>query len=492
MEQFTETMTKSMRYIFGVLALCLCLPAFAQTIKISGDVNGQDQDEILLILKNYYLESLADTHRIKVAGGKFQFEFPSIEAAIGTLKYKEAEVGVFMPSGTELQVSVDAFAFPPTITLGGNSASESQFLQEFDEKFKAHFDKPAWEEKILAATSVDAFEIEIFNNRLAELDFFKKHPDNAQFSSAFKTYVKNRIKYNYLDLLLTFPIHRSNNNKLTTVGTLPPVMISEIKDTVIHNNAALICKEYQSFLEYYVVYFTSKERDFQKFTDYNVSMNAKYGFARRNLGDGQFTCFLTRYLYDNCDKITEDVYNEMLATVASLDSKGKYQTAIKAHCAEKVQPKAVAKKDDKGKGKSTEHDITFIGMNGKKVSLSDFKGKVVYIDFWASWCGPCRQQFPYSQKLHDGLTKQQRKKIEFLYISIDAKEDAWKKSVEQLGLEGVNVISPGNWNSEVCKYFGINSIPRYMIMDKDGNIVDPNAKRPSEDSVLQQLLELAE
>ena len=67
----------------------------------------------------------------------------------------------------------------------------------------------------------------------------------------------------------------------------------------------------------------------------------------------------------------------------------------------------------------------------------------------------------------------------FLYISIDATEDAWKKGVEQLGIEGKQGISPGNWNSEIAKYFQINGIPRYMLMDKKGNIVDFNAKRPS-------------
>ncbi len=484
-------MIKSIRYYLFFLALIASVQAFSQKIKISGEVNGQDQDEVLLVINNYYLEALSDTYRIPVSGGFFEFEFPLMKPVTGTLIYKEAGAELFMYSGSEPQVYVDAFAFPPKIVLMGRNVSESVFLQEFHEKFENHFDKPIWEDKILASTSVDAFEIEIFNNRLAELDFLKKHENHDLLSLTFKTYIQNRIRYNYLDLLLSFPIIRSNQTKLMTVGALPPVMISEIKDTVIYNDAALSCKEYQSFLEYYVVYFTSKERDFQKFTDYNESMRAKYGFARRNLSDEQILCFLSRYLYDNCEGITEDVYEEMLANIVSFDTNGKYASAIKENCAEKVKPKAAVTKEDK-KGKTTEYPITFKNLNGKEVSLDDFRGKVVYIDFWASWCGPCRQQFPYSKKMHESLSKKQRKKIEFLYISIDATEDAWKKAVEQYDLQGVNLISPGNWNSEVCKYFGINSIPRYMIMDKNGAIVEPNAKRPSDESILYQLLELAE
>lgn len=485
-------MIHSIKYYLCCLALMSSLFAFSQKIKISGEVSGQDQDELLLVTNNYYLDVLSDTQHIKISGGEFEYEFPSMKPILGTIIYKEASVDLFMASGASLKASVDAYSFPPSITVEGSSAIESQFLQEFDEKFKTHFDKTTWAQKILDATSVDAFEIEIFNNRLAEKKFFTEHDDYEKFSLDFRKYIQNRIRYNYLDLLLSFPIIRSNNNKLITVGALPPVMLSEIKDTVIYNDAALACREYRSFLEYYVVYFTSKERDFQKFTDYNESMRVKYGFARRNLSDEQLMCFLSRYLYNNCDKITEDVYDEMMANIASFDTNGKYTAAIKSNCAEKVKPQAPIAKEEKGKGKSTEYAITFKGLNGKEVSLADFKGKVVYIDFWASWCGPCRQQFPYSKKLHEGLTKKQRKNIEFLYISIDATEEAWKKAVEQYDLQGVNVISPGNWNSEVCKYFGINSIPRYMIMDKNGNIVDPNAKRPSDESVLDLLLELAE
>ena len=77
------------------------------------------------------------------------------------------------------------------------------------------------------------------------------------------------------------------------------------------------------------------------------------------------------------------------------------------------------------------------------------------------------------------FTPQQLKNIVFLYISIDGSEDAWKAAVNQLGIEGKLAISPGNWQSEIAKFFQINSIPRYMLIDTKGNIVDLNAKRPS-------------
>jgi hypothetical protein len=89
------------------------------------------------------------------------------------------------------------------------------------------------------------------------------------------------------------------------------------------------------------------------------------------------------------------------------------------------------------------------------------------------------------------LTEKQKKQIVFLYISIDGNREAWIKAMSDMGIEGINVISPGNWNSPACRYFQINSIPRYMIINRKGEIEDVNAPRPNDPELLQRLLRLA-
>jgi hypothetical protein len=88
------------------------------------------------------------------------------------------------------------------------------------------------------------------------------------------------------------------------------------------------------------------------------------------------------------------------------------------------------------------------------------------------------------------MSKKELDKIVFLYISIDDNEATWKKAVEQNALQGINVISRGGWSSEVCKYFKISSIPRYMILNKDGKVVEENAKRPADETLRDDLLKL--
>ena len=129
-------------------------------------------------------------------------------------------------------------------------------------------------------------------------------------------------------------------------------------------------------------------------------------------------------------------------------------------------------------------------INGEQVSLNDFKGKVLYVDIWASWCGPCRKQFPYSKKLKTQLSKRQLKKIEFIYISIDNDSEKWKKSINDLDVDGLHFLSPASHPNGAGVYFEAFSIPRYILIDRNGIIIHHNAKRPSDPKLIDDLLHL--
>lgn len=124
--------------------------------------------------------------------------------------------------------------------------------------------------------------------------------------------------------------------------------------------------------------------------------------------------------------------------------------------------------------------FTLKDLNGKEVSLKDFAGKVVYMDFWASWCTPCRYEMKNgSPKLHEKF--KDNKDVVFLYISIDDNAERWKKAIAEDKIKGIHLLSAGGMNSKAAQAFAIQGVPRYIIIGRDGKIFDNDASRPSED-----------
>ncbi|MCV6630158.1 MAG: AhpC/TSA family protein [Flavobacteriaceae bacterium] len=116
---------------------------------------------------------------------------------------------------------------------------------------------------------------------------------------------------------------------------------------------------------------------------------------------------------------------------------------------------------------------------GGTSSLSDFKGKYVYIDVWATWCGPCLAEIPALKKLEEDYHD---KNIAFLSISVDNKKDhdAWKQMVADRELSGVQLYADNSFDSDFIKDYLIVAIPKFILLDPEGNIIDANAKRPSD------------
>lgn len=130
-------------------------------------------------------------------------------------------------------------------------------------------------------------------------------------------------------------------------------------------------------------------------------------------------------------------------------------------------------------------DFTYPDVNGNQVSLSDFKGKVVLVDVWATWCGPCRQQIPYLKRLEEEM---HGKGIVFMSVSVDESENhgKWKQMVEKEGLTGVQLFA-GGWGSSITKAYKIKGIPRFMMFDKNGKLISANTPRPSQPELKQML-----
>jgi thiol-disulfide isomerase/thioredoxin len=131
-------------------------------------------------------------------------------------------------------------------------------------------------------------------------------------------------------------------------------------------------------------------------------------------------------------------------------------------------------------------NFSYENFKGSTTKLSDFKGRYVYIDIWATWCGPCRQQIPFLEKVAE---KYKGKNIVFASISVDeAKDhDKWKKLVKEKSMAGVQLIADKAFESDFVQAYGVEGIPRFILIDPQGKVVEPEALFPSQPELIPYL-----
>ena len=133
-------------------------------------------------------------------------------------------------------------------------------------------------------------------------------------------------------------------------------------------------------------------------------------------------------------------------------------------------------------------DITLDLPDGSKVQLKDIaRGKFTYIDVWATWCGPCKKEIPHMAKLVEQFKGNDQ--VQFISISVDENVEAWKKMIAADQPQWPQYNIHGAVNKQFSTDWGITGIPRFIMIDKDGNIFSADASRPSDEKTAQTIEE---
>ncbi len=370
---------------------------------------------------------------------------------------------MYLKDGFVIQLNMDAKEFDETIIYTGNGSDVNNFLaQKFLIKEKSGTTKDLY--------SLD--EASYFVKMNAQKDKLEKAL--VGLDTNFSKSEKTNINYEHISHVMSYEnAHRYfSKNKEFKVSESFPDLTKDLKyDNEEHFNSSAAYKRLVMTHFYKTVGDEAKEKEIP-FQEVAIT------YIKNSKIELMNNAFLSAISYEvsGGNPKAEELYNNIMTLSTDDDFKKKLTKQF-----ENIQKLA--------KGKVSPVFVNYENNAGGKTSLSDLKGKYVYIDVWATWCGPCKAEIPFLQKVEK---KYHGKNIEFVSLSIDEIKDhgKWKQMIKDKKLGGIQLFADNDWKSKFVTDYGIKGIPRFILIDPSGNIVSSQAPRPSNKKLVQLFDEL--
>lgn len=347
-------------------------------------------------------------------------------------------------------------------------------------------------------TSIKSITEKIANLKDNEISKFKALLDNKEISQAFFDLVRSDRDCYYAVLSSAIPLakfYETNPEKLNEFPSdMKQFWDNVFSDYPISRIDLMGSSFWFEYAKNYVRYkeFTQKDFNVQKLKEYyekglihthNIQESKKY------ISDPMLEYYQAAYIYIESLQLK---YEKELMSIFAEFKKDWPESEFIEYLEPMINP---IMEYHKIAGQPFSKEIKFVEnyekLNSLKECLASFKGKKIYIDVWATWCGPCKKEFEYKTKLTEKLKSNG---YEILYISIDdtTRDQQWKEMIKFYSLEGYHIRANDKLSNELHflydKNKGIISIPWKLIIDKNGEIQELHAHGPSELNELEKEL----
>jgi len=415
-----------------------------------------------------YLTNNVDEYDSNVLeDGRFAFAVEINEPQFATLIYSRNKAIIYLEPGDTLNIEADANSFQYSLRFSGRSGHNNTCLsrylknnpQELDQFKMLQYqmgtywfvNSPKMEE-LMMGNSREHFTRKMLMRKetaFQNMDFYDQN-NARKLSADFKEFLSAEILYDWAYHMLLYGKIFKNKHDIEDD-------FFDFLDEAPKQHDKIGNYRYRDFIMAYLAYEDLKEEQ-----EGNAFVR-QHGMAS-TIFTGKPLAFLqseliTRALNANYYEEITPYYNEYFkkSPYVNFDNKliAAFERAVK-YAAGTPAP-----------------DFTLNNINGEKISLNSYKGQVVYLNFWASWCRPCMKKMNEMKTAQSDLEK---KGVAFLHISLDRNEDKWKSAIEKNQFTGVHLFATGDIDSNVALDYEVRGLPQYFIINKSGRFAEKPRK----------------
>ncbi len=462
-------------WLFLLLLAAMACSRPAQEVQeyavISAEVHNPagDQAEV------YYITNVINNQREEFVApldtnNAFELRFPLDVAREVYVHVPRRTVRLYLEPGARIHLVFDAEDLNDPVVMSGDNTAESAFLQALQADVSSRYGMMTVFNKA-GEKGPEAFRDYVGTFYREAIDYLEGFARFDELNPDFLFLVRTHILYEKYRYLVDYPMARAFFGPEGEEVDMSDDYFDFLLDEALFDDAFTVSRHYFSFLNSYISYRMEQypmddelSHAARRFAMAKASLDGKSRdmvlaesvISALNFGDfDEAVSLYTRFM--QLDP------HEEVAAIAS----GEYEIVMA------LSPGRPAP------------GFQLTDINGEEVSLEDFRGKVVYLDFWASWCGPCLQQIPHAKQLKKRIAG--RDDLVFLYVSVDMDKNAWRRAVSQHDIQGVHLHVEG-FGHEVPSSYNLKGVPTFYLIGRDGNILDNRPPRPSHKNIDEVLL----
>ena len=410
-----------------------------------------------------YLDGHFITYTSKILeDNTFAFAVEVLEPQLVTLTYSRNPAVFYLEPNDTVYLDTDANSFQYSMQYDGKGALNNEFYTQYTQENPidaSPFTQVMFRQKnywykinqeinlLMQRHKQEEFAKKILFKReaaLTEMDAFHNNNKSA-LSQEFRDFMEAEILYRWAYHMLAY------GNVYKNVHQITPDYFDFLQEVPLQSDQ-IGNHWYREFLMAYMDYLLMNDES------KDANFCNMYDLAEEKLGGSSMAFVQSESIADGLLKNEEDIMAKYLEFVENNPYVEYDEKVLTAY--QKSRKNAIG---------ASAPNFKLNDIDGTVVELNDFKGKIIMLNFWASWCRPCISKMNEMKLMQDEMNE---KGIIFINVSLDRTEDAWKEAIDNHQFTGIQLFAHGNIDSDVAYDYDVTAIPQYFLIDQNGTFVE--------------------